>query len=67
MEQERITAEEVKRRMDTGEASCFSTRAPMTSGEKRSSRSRNRSGCPDGVEAHLDEIPRRGLIVSYCA
>lgn len=67
MEPERITAEEVKRRMDTGEAVVFLDSRAEDAGRKAETQiPKSIRVPPDEVEAHLDEIPRRGLIVPYC-
>jgi len=67
MEPDRISKEEVKRRLDAGEPIVFlDTRAddawtkadPQISGSTRVP--------PDAVDQHLNEIPREGLIVTYC-
>lgn len=61
------TAEEAKRRMDIGEAVVFlDSRADDAWRQAEAQIPNSRQVPPDGVEAHLDEIPRRGLIVPYC-
>ncbi len=67
MEVQRITAEEAKRRMDGGEAVVFlDTRADDVWRRSELQIPKSLRVPPDAVEAHLDEIPRRGLIVPYC-
>jgi hypothetical protein len=67
MEPQRITAEEAKRRMDIGDAVVFlDSRADDAWRQAEAQIPNSRRVPPDGVEAHLDEIPSRGLIVPYC-
>ncbi len=67
MEPERISAEDVARQIDAGE--------PVTFLDSRAEAAWQDSDLqipdavrvpPDDVAAHLDEIPRTGLIVPYC-
>jgi hypothetical protein len=67
MEPQRISAAEVKRRLDSGEAIVFlDTRADDAWRKAESQIPKSLRVSPDDVEAHLDEIPRHGLIVPYC-
>jgi hypothetical protein len=67
MEPKRITAEEVKKRLDAGEAITFlDSRADDSWRTAELQLPKSIRVPPDAVEAHLDQIPRRGLIVPYC-
>ena len=67
MEPQRISVEEVKRRLDTGEAVAFLDSRAAESWEKTELQiPKSIRVPPDQAEAHLDQIPRRGLIVPYC-
>jgi rhodanese-related sulfurtransferase len=67
MELQRITPQDVKRRMDSGEAVTFlDSRAQEVWNKAESQIPNSIRVPPDDVEAHLDEIPRRGLVVPYC-
>jgi rhodanese-related sulfurtransferase len=67
MQPERITAEEVKRRLDSGEAIVFvDARSDDAWRQAELQIPKAIRVPPDATEAHLGEIPRRGLIVSYC-
>jgi hypothetical protein len=67
MELQPITAQEVKRRLDSGEAVVFlDSRADEVWRKAESQVPTSIRVPPDAVEAHLSEIPRRGLVVPYC-
>jgi rhodanese-related sulfurtransferase len=67
MEPQRITVDEVKRRMDSGEAVVFlDARSPEAHDHAASQIPGSLRVPPNDVERHLDEIPTRGLIVPYC-
>ena len=67
MEPKRITAEEVKKRLDAGETITFlDSRADDSWRTAELQLPKSIRVPPDAVEAHLDQIPRRGLIVPYC-
>jgi rhodanese-related sulfurtransferase len=67
MAPQRITPAEVKRHLDTGEAVVFlDSRSDDAWRHAELQIPRSIRVPPDEVEAHLDEIPRRGLIVPYC-
>ena len=67
MEPERIAPDEVKRRLDSGETVAFLDSRSAEAWRQAEAQIPNSIRVPpDGVEAHLDEIPRRGLIVPYC-
>jgi len=67
MEPQRISVDEVKHRLDTGEAVVFlDARADEAWRKAEMQIPKSRRVPPDAVEAHLDDIPRRGLIVPYC-
>ncbi len=67
MEPQRISAEEAKGRLDRGEAVVFvDTRADDAWRKATLQIPKSRRVPPDGVEAHLDDIPRDALIVPYC-
>jgi hypothetical protein len=67
MEAKPITTEEVKRRMDSGEVVVFLDSRSEDAWRKAESQIPISIRMPpDAVEAHLSEIPRRGLVVSYC-
>lgn len=67
MEPQRISPDELKRRIDSGESIVF-----LDSRASDAWRTANRQipGSirvpPDEVERHLDEIPPDGLVVPYC-
>jgi rhodanese-related sulfurtransferase len=68
MEPERIAAEEAKRRMDSGEAAVFLDARDEDEWRRAELQiPKSLRVPPDAVEAHLDEIPSRGLIVPYCS
>ena len=67
MEPERITATEAKRRLDAGEAVAFLDSRSADAWEKAEKQiPHSQRVPPDDVERHLDEIPRKALIVPYC-
>ena len=67
MEPDRISKEDVKRRLDAGEHIVFlDTRAEDAWRKSDAQIPRSRRVPPDAVEQHLDEIPRDGLVVAYC-
>ena len=67
MTPQRIQPAEVKRRLDTGESVAFlDTRGADAWREADLQIPKSIRVPADEVEAHLDEIPRRGLIVPYC-
>lgn len=67
MEPERITPQEVKRRLDSGEAVAFlDTRADDAWRKAGAQIPNSLRVPPDDVASHLDGIPRAGLIVAYC-
>ncbi len=67
MEPVRITPHEVKRRLDGGEHVVFlDARADQAWREADRQIPNSIRVPPDRVEAHLDAVPRRGLIVPYC-
>jgi len=67
MEPQRITPEEVKRRIDSGEAVVLlDTRSDEAWRASDAQIPGSIRVPPDEAEAHFDEIPRRGLIVPYC-
>lgn len=67
MEPERISADEVKRRLDSGEQIVFvDSRADAAWRDAARQIPGSIRMPPDDVETHLDELPRRGLIVPYC-
>ena len=68
MEPEPIAPVEVKLRMETGEAVAFLDSRSDEAWQKAEWQIPNsRRVPPNDVEAHLDEIPRRGLVVPYCS
>jgi rhodanese-related sulfurtransferase len=67
MEPNRISKEEVKRRLDAREPIVFlDTRSVDAWGKADAQIPGSTRVPPDAVEQHLDEIPREGLIVTYC-
>ena len=67
MEPQRITVDDVKRRLDAGESIVFlDTRADDAWRSADAQIPKSLRVSPDAAEAHLDDIPRRGLIVPYC-
>jgi rhodanese-related sulfurtransferase len=63
----RITADEVKRRMDSGEPVLFiDTRNPECWGDSDVKISGAIRIHHSELEKHLDELPRDRLIVTYC-
>ena len=67
MEPQRISADEIKRKMDAGEHIVFlDTRGDEAWRKADLQISGSQRIPPDAVEQHIDEIPRGGLIVPYC-
>jgi rhodanese-related sulfurtransferase len=67
MEPQRITPEEVKARLDSGEAVVFlDTRADDAWRRADAQIPHSVRVPPDEAAARLNDIPRRGLIVPYC-
>lgn len=67
MEPQRITRDEVKRRMDAGEPIVFlDTRSDDAWRKAEWQIPGSRRIPPDEVDQHLDELPHDGLIVTYC-
>jgi rhodanese-related sulfurtransferase len=67
MEPKRITAEEAKKRLDSGEAVAFlDTRSDDAWRKAELQIPKSIRVPPDAVGAHQQDIPSRGLIVSYC-
>jgi hypothetical protein len=67
MEPQRITVDEAKRRLDSGEAVVFlDSRADDAWRNAETQIPKSVRVPPDRIEGHLDDIPRRGLIVPYC-
>lgn len=67
VEATRVTAEEVKERMDRGEQFAFvDTRNPQAWGGAET-KLPGAIRVPAGeVEQHLDEIPRDRVVITYC-
>jgi len=64
---ERITVDEVLRRLHTGESITFLDARAADAYEKSDLQlPKSIRVPPDEVLSHLDEIPTRGLIVPYC-
>ena len=67
VEIKRITIDEAKKRMDKGESILFiDTRNPHDWGESDVKLPGARRIHFSELEQHLDELPRDGLIVTYC-
>ena len=67
MEATRVTADEVKERMDRGEQFAFvDTRNPQAWGEADTKLPGAIRVPADEVERHLDEIPRDRAVITYC-
>lgn len=67
MESQRISADQITRKMDAGERIVFlDTRADDAWRKADAQISGSQRIPPDAVEQHIDEIPREGLIVTYC-
>jgi rhodanese-related sulfurtransferase len=63
----RISREEVKRRLDAGEHVVFLDTRSVDAWRKADAQIPGSTRVPpDDVEQHLNEIPREGLIVTYC-
>ena len=67
MEATRVTVDEVKERMNRGEAFTFiDTRNPTAWGEAKSKLPAAIRVPADEVEQHLDEIPHDRTVITYC-
>lgn len=67
MEVTRVTVDEVKDRMDRGEAFTFvDTRNPQAWGEATTKLPGAIRVSADEVEERLDEIPRDRTVITYC-
>ena len=67
VEATRVTAEEVKERMDRGEQFAFvDTRNPQAWGEAETKLPGALHVPADEVERHLKEIPRDRVVITYC-
>ena len=67
MEATRVTADEVKERMDRGEPLVFvDARNPQAWGEAEKKLPGALRVPADEVERHLDEIPRDRTVITYC-
>jgi rhodanese-related sulfurtransferase len=67
MEATRVTADEVKERMDRGEQFAFvDTRNPQAWGEADKKLPGALRVPADEVERHLKDIPRDRVVITYC-
>lgn len=67
MEPDRVSTEEIKRRLDAGERIVFlDTRSDEAWAKADAQIPGSTRIPPDAVAQHLDEIPREGSIVTYC-
>ena len=67
MEATRVTVDEVKARMDRGEAFTFvDTRNPQAWGEATTKLPGAIRVPADEVEENLDEVPRDRTVITYC-
>lgn len=67
MEATRVTADEVKQRMERGEELVFvDTRSPQAWGESDSKLPGAIRVPADQVPQHLDQIPRNHAVITYC-
>ncbi len=67
MEPRRISAEEVKRRLDAGEAITFlDSRSDSAWQNATLQIPKSIRVPPNDVDSYLDDIPRDGLVVPYC-
>jgi len=67
MEATRVTADEVKERMDRGETFTFlDTRNPQAWSEAHRKLPHAIRIPADEVEEHLDEMPRDRTVITYC-
>ena len=67
MEATRVTADEVKERMDRGEQFAFvDTRNPQAWGEAETKLPGAVRAPADEVDKHLSEIPRDRAVITYC-
>jgi len=66
-EPDRISKEDVKRRLDAGEQIVFLDTRSDDAWRKADAQIPGSTRLPpDAVERHFDDIPREGLIVTYC-
>jgi rhodanese-related sulfurtransferase len=64
---DRISIEDVKRRLDAGEHIAFlDTRSAEAWAKSDLQIPGSMRVPPDHIDQHLNEIPRKGLIVTYC-
>ena len=67
MEATRVTVDEVKQRMDRGEAFTFvDTRNPKAWAESKTKLPKAIRISAEEVEDHLDEIPHDRSVITYC-
>ena len=67
MEPQRISVNELKRRLDSGESIAFIDARADDAWQRAETRIPGSIRVPpDEVEAHLDEIPKHRLVVPYC-
>jgi rhodanese-related sulfurtransferase len=67
MEATRVTVDEVKERMNRGEAFTFvDTRNPKAWGEANTKLPGAIRVSADEVKQHLEEIPRDRTVITYC-
>ena len=67
MEATRVTVDEIKQRMDRGEAFTFiDTRNPQAWAEAKTKLPGAIRIPADEVELHLDEIPHDRSVITYC-
>lgn len=67
MEATRVTVDEVKERMDRGEAFTFvDTRNPTAWAEADTKLPGALRVTANEVQQHLDEIPRERTVITYC-
>lgn len=67
MEPERISADEVRRRMSGGEAVTFVDARSASAWQQADQQIPGSIRVPpDEVASHMDRVPRNGLVVAYC-
>lgn len=67
MEATRVTVDEIRERMDRGEAFTFiDTRNPQAWAEANTKLPGAIRVTLDDIEEHLDEIPRDRTVITYC-
>lgn len=67
METTRVTVDEVKERMDRGEAFTFVDTRNRTAWTEADTKLPGAIRVPaDEVQQHLDEIPRERTVITYC-